>query len=620
MLLFSLSWVVDGGPNETTFGRNVAAAGDLNGDGFGDVVVGADGYANPEQSEGAVFVYHGTVTGLYGTEPAWMVESNVESASLGSAVAGVGDVDGDGFADVGVGAVGWTGGEIGEGRAFVWRGTAYGLEAEPDWGVEVNQASAMVGAAIASAGDVNGDGYADVIVGGHGYDGGETNEGAAWLHLGSVSGLRFAAAWTAEGGAPDVNLGYDLAPAGDVNADGYDDVVVGSAGAFPVASRAELYLGSADGLEATAAWTGSGTQVDDLYGWSVSGAGDVDADGYDDVIVGAQMYDGDFTDQGAAFVYHGSSTGLSLAADWTGQGSQADGLFGSAVAGAGDVNADGYDDVIVGAQSHDAAGFVDNGRVTVYLGSADGLATRAIFTADGPADSGANFGHAVGSAGDVQGDGLADVIVGAPFAGPFGRVTVFYGGFATDSDGDGVLDDLDLCVGDDDSGDDDLDGICANGVDGSTLDCDDANPDSYPGAPELCDGHDNVCAGEIRIVETDLDADGSFPCGGDCDDNDATAGSNVAETCEDQVDNDCDGDVDEGCAPDGATTSDAPADSGCSCATTAPVTRWASWAWMTLSALSVAGARRTTRPPHPAPSPARRAGYAARRTDRPRGR
>jgi hypothetical protein len=143
--------------------------------------------------------------------------------------------------------------------------------------------------------------------------------------------------------------------AGDVNGDGYSDVIVGAL--FWVLSgdwirddgRAFVYLGSASGLGVTADWTASGDQVGALFGSSVGTAGDVNGDGYSDVIVGAQNYFNGESGEGLAFVYHGSASGLSVTADWTAEGNQLNASFGYSVGGAGDVNGDGYSDVIVGA-------------------------------------------------------------------------------------------------------------------------------------------------------------------------------------------------------------------------------------------------------------------------------
>ncbi|MFH1017237.1 MAG: integrin alpha, partial [Pseudomonadota bacterium] len=132
------------------------------------------------------------------TVPGWTAESDQASALFGYTVATAGDVNGDGYADVIVGAVNYDNGQTDEGRAYVYHGSASGLSATANWTAESDQGSAYFGYSAGTAGDVNGDGYADVIVGAYGYDNGQDNEGRAWVYHGSASGLSAAANWTAE--------------------------------------------------------------------------------------------------------------------------------------------------------------------------------------------------------------------------------------------------------------------------------------------------------------------------------------------------------------------------------------------------------------------------------------
>ncbi len=119
------------------------------------------------------------------TSPAWTAESNQVSANFGRSVATAGDVNGDGYSDVVVGAWLYDNVENDEGRAFLYLGSAAGLAASPAWTAESNQEFAFFGISVATAGDVNGDGYSDVVVGAYGYDNGESNEGRAFLYLGN---------------------------------------------------------------------------------------------------------------------------------------------------------------------------------------------------------------------------------------------------------------------------------------------------------------------------------------------------------------------------------------------------------------------------------------------------
>ncbi|MCX7691754.1 integrin alpha, partial [Thermoflexus sp.] len=170
------------------FGVSVASAGDVNGDGYSDVIIGAYWYDNGETDEGAAFIYHGSASGI-GASHARMLESNQASAYFGYSVASAGDVNGDGYSDVIVGAIYYDNGQTDEGAAFIYHGSASGIGATANRMLESNQAGALFGNSVASAGDVNGDGYSDVIVGAYLYDNGETDEGAAFIYHGSAGGI-----------------------------------------------------------------------------------------------------------------------------------------------------------------------------------------------------------------------------------------------------------------------------------------------------------------------------------------------------------------------------------------------------------------------------------------------
>ncbi|MEW6221032.1 MAG: FG-GAP-like repeat-containing protein, partial [Thermodesulfobacteriota bacterium] len=339
-----------------SFGSSVAAAGDVNGDGYSDVIVSDPSFDNDAPEAGRVHVY----LGPFLTNPAWTAEGKQPGAYLGASVATAGDVNGDSYSDVIVG---------GSDGACLYLGGPAGLAASPAWTAGSNQ-----GAIVATAGDVNGDGYSDVIVGLHRSDNGGTDAGRACLYLGGPTGLAVSPAWTVEGGQPGAYFGGSVATAGDVNGDGYSDVVIGAPyfnNGEPYGGRAYLYLGGPTGLAASPAWTAESNQADENFGWSVATAGDVNGDGYNDVIVGAPRFDSNETDEGRAYLYLGGPTGLTTSPAWTAESNQADANFGWSVATAGDVNADGYSDVIVGAVSFDN-GELDEGRAVVFFGN-DGV-------------------------------------------------------------------------------------------------------------------------------------------------------------------------------------------------------------------------------------------------------
>jgi hypothetical protein len=407
----SPDWQVESNQIGALMGCSVAGAGDVNVDGYSDVIIGAMHYSNGQFEEGAAFVYYGSASGL-SSIPAWQVESNKADANFGISVADAGDVNGDGFDDVIVGAANYSNGQTFEGAAFVYHGSALGLSTTPSWQVESNQAQAVLGHSVASAGDVNGDGFSDVIVGASYYSSGQSFEGAAFVYYGSTIGLSTVAGWQVESNQVNGNMGFSVAGAGDVNGDGYSDVVVGASGYNYGQNRgaAMVYHGSALGLSASAITTIVGSQLAGTLGRSISCAGDVNNDGYSDLIVGEFSYENGQIMEGAAFVYLGSSQGINPIAVWHVESNQSYALLGIAVAGAGDVNGDGYSDVIVGASYYDN-GIYNDGIVFLYHGTGRGLSdTPAWQLQGGTAET--YLGDAVACAGDVNGDGYSDVILG----------------------------------------------------------------------------------------------------------------------------------------------------------------------------------------------------------------
>jgi hypothetical protein len=227
-----------------------------------------------------------------------------------------------------------------------------------------------------SAGDVNGDGYDDLVLGAHRYDGPEIDEGRLFLFLGSPSGPADHPT-ILEIDVPYARLGRAAATTGDVNGDGHDDVIAGAvfySGAELEEGAAFVYPGSPTGISTTPSWSFISGQGGARLGTSAATAGDVNGDGFADVIVGANTFDSERSDEGGVWVFLGSPSGVAEDPHWIGFSGQTSAEFGVAVAGAGDVNGDQYDEVVVGAFGHDA-NHLDEGRVYVYRGSASGLPT-----------------------------------------------------------------------------------------------------------------------------------------------------------------------------------------------------------------------------------------------------
>ncbi len=411
------AWTAEIDQAAAFFGAAVAPAGDVNGDGYVDVIVGAYLYDNDQGNEGLACVYTSSAAGL-SKAPAWTVEGDQDNAYLGVTVAGAGDVNSDGFDDVIVGLERISVVRVEDGQAKLYLGSAGGLAPLPAWSAHGDQEQEYFGVRVAGAGDVNGDGFDDVIVGAHFFTGTFPQEGRAFVYHGGPAGPATVPAWTTDGGQAGARLGARLAPAGDVNGDGYDDVLVGAYaydGGETDEGRVLAFLGSPGGLSTTASWSAEGNQDGALFGRSVSSAGDVNGDGYDDVLIGAERFDDAQADEGAAFLYLGSPSGLSSQPAWSATGGQINAAFGAAVASAGDVNRDGFADILIGAPGF-SNGQPGEGRAFLYLGSVSGPGLAPAWIAESDLAAAA-FGRALSAAGDIDRDGRGDILVGAPLFG-----------------------------------------------------------------------------------------------------------------------------------------------------------------------------------------------------------
>jgi hypothetical protein len=369
----SADWVTGSGYKGSQFGQSLGSAGDVNGDGYDDVLVGAYRYKNGDldTEEGAAFLYYGSAGGLSKT-PVWQVESDQPYAQLGYAVAGAGDLNGDGFDDLAVGARYYTDDQDKQGGVFVYFGSKDGPSPTWDRLFSGDQAGAAFGSSLGTAGDLNGDGFDDLVVGAPEFDYEELAAGAVYVYYGSQFGPGDKWDWRAISDQPEADFGVAVGTAGDVNGDGYDDLIVGAPGyAYEPATLGStfVYYGSKDGLPETESWRADSGQSTAFFGLSAGTAGDVDQDGYDDVIVGAYKYRADQPDEGGAFVYLGTPTGLRSYYSWWAVGDKADAWFGYSVSTAGDVDGDGSADVLVGAPNYR----IDKdlmGRAYLYLGGA----------------------------------------------------------------------------------------------------------------------------------------------------------------------------------------------------------------------------------------------------------
>ncbi len=523
LLYTTASATLEGEAASNAFGYSVSDAGDVNGDGYDDVIVGANGTFDGHVQTGRAYVYLGSASG-FSTAADTTLPALDSWCRFGGSVSGAGDVNGDGYDDVIVGARGYS---SNAGRVYVYLGSASGVSNAPATTLTGEDAHDYFGGSVSAAGDLNGDGYDDVIVGADRHGG---STGRAYVYLGSTDGTLETVDRVLDGESSADHFGASVSAAGDVNDDGYADVIVGAYGYDASVGRAYVYLGSPDGTAAAAVATLDGETGSMDFGAAVSDAGDVDGDGYDDVIIGAW---GAGIYPGRAYIYSGSSGGISSGPDATLEGDGA--TFGFSVSGAGDLDGDGYADVAVGAYV--------TGAAYVYSGSSAGVSGMVTTSLVGVGSD--DFGFSVSGAGDVDGDGFHDLIVGAYASSSVAGRAYLYQGTA-DSDSDGYA---------------------------SPVDCDDTNPAVHPEADELCNGVDDNCDGlvdedavDMFTFYVDADGDGSgdpdsasiLACpvdGGmapegytwdnlDCDDANVAVGPGTSEMC-DGIDNDCNGLIDE---------------------------------------------------------------------------
>jgi len=266
--------------------------------------------------------------------------------------------NGDGYPDV---IVGSDKHNADRGKVSVYLGGGSGYAGTPAWSGTGENAGDLFGRSVADAGDVNGDGYGDILIGATAYG---STTGKVYCYYGSDAGLGANPGWSVTGETANLYLGRSVAGAGDVNGDGYSDVIVGASGYNGDAGRAYVYLGSSSGLLSTPQWTGTGGSAEENFGRAVSGAGDLNGDGYADVIVGAGFYGGYASATGKVYMFHGSATGVVSAAAWTSVGSGTE-KYGIAVNGEGDVDGDGFGDAVIGSWAYDS----DRGRISLFHGN-----------------------------------------------------------------------------------------------------------------------------------------------------------------------------------------------------------------------------------------------------------
>ena len=449
VVMASPGWALEPGMDtsaaDATFGSDIlgdgtmvslAVAEDINDDGYSDILIGA--HESNTMGGGTTYLIFGKTDGwahdthLSNSDASFVGEDANDQA--GNSVASAGDVNGDGYSDILIGAPSNDQGGEDSGQTYLILGRPGG------WAMDTDLSAADAsfigeapydwsGYSVASAGDVNGDGYDDILVGALPAGQGGNYGGQAYLILGKATGWTMDtnlstadASFVGENNPGNVNL--SMSSAGDINGDGYDDILIGASGNFEggdFAGQTYVILGKASGWAmdtnlSTADASFIGEDANDTSGFWVSSAGDVNADDYDDIYIGAPRFSAPGISH--AYLILGKANGWAMDTDLANAdasfvGEDANDTVGLAMAPGGDINGDGYDDIVIGVWKGEYDGY-RNGVAYVILGKASGWATD---TNLGTADASFLYesdkdvvGGAIAANGDVNGDGYGDIL------------------------------------------------------------------------------------------------------------------------------------------------------------------------------------------------------------------
>ncbi len=429
--------------DEDYLGWCLSSAGDVNGDGYDDILIGCSRNDEGGDNAGQSYLF-------FGKENGWQMDLNISNADasfigensgdLAGVVTSVGDVNGDGYDDIMVGSPGNDENGISSGQSYLIFGKMTGWE--KDMNLSGSDASFYgeysqdrSGFSISSAGDVNNDGFCDILIGAYLYYNpvDMTGGGKTYLILGKESDWRMDtnlsisdASYIAE--AYQDRSGYSVSGAGDVNNDGYDDILIGAPyncdGGYS-SGKAYLILGkkywSKNVSLSSSAISASfiGESAYDKAGLDVDGIGDMNGDGFDDFLIGAYGNDDGGSQAGQAYIFFGRSVVWSLDTDLSNADASIIGNtqqigIGQFMSGAGDVDRDGYCDILLKSDGYLSSYreiFIIKGRANGWSMDSD-ILEKADISIERE-----NYGDIkwseISGAGDVNGDGFADVLIGA---------------------------------------------------------------------------------------------------------------------------------------------------------------------------------------------------------------
>ena len=383
---------------------------DFDCDGIDDLIVSRPA-ANTET--GAVDIFWGSGMGI-SSLPDYNLTGSAGGDRFGSAIANAGDVNGDGCSDLLIGATGATNSlGVATGVSYIFYGGNRTYSAA-NWSASGEGGGDKFGGTVSSAGDVNNDSYADILVAATGYTN-SWGEGKVYLYLGSATGPSTSATgpgpvydWSASGMSVNVILGWSMAGIGDINGDGFDDIALGAAGSFSELTgngRVEVYTGSQQGtMTLDNSWTTTTTNT--LLGYSVLGIGDVNQDGYDDFAYSEPLYDN--LALGKVTVIRGSANGLPNNPALELIGTESSQAFGSAMSTIGDINDDGLSEIAISSIGINSIGA---GKVEYFFADNTQLLRRGVNSILIEGVSGQHLGRTIYGGGDVDGDGQFEIIV-----------------------------------------------------------------------------------------------------------------------------------------------------------------------------------------------------------------